>query len=187
MNSINEILQLIPDKFQHPTTTSHKFKRELYNFFNKDDYKNKKCVEWGSNLGYTTYVLSHLFNQVTGFNKERAVEAIEFNKNRPNVKFYTQDIYNTNIPIKDGDVFLVDAEHTYHAVIDDTMRSLSFESTNKKYFIYDDYGAYPEIKKAIDDLIEYNKIKLVTKIGHSPSDRFTRPLYDYEGVICIEL
>lgn len=187
MKSIDDILKNIPDQFQHPTTTSHKFKKELYSFFNKDEFKTKRCVEWGSNLGYTTHVLSYLFNHVTGFNKERATEAIEFNKDRSNVQFYTQDIYNTIIPINEGDVFLIDAEHTYHAVIDDTMRSISFTSLDKKYFIYDDYGAYPDIKKAIDDLIEYNKIKLAAKIGHSPAEKFTRPLFDYEGVICIEV
>jgi hypothetical protein len=46
----------------------------------------------------------------------------------------------------------------------------------KKYFIYDDYGAYPDIKKAITDLIEFNKIKIVCKIGHSQEEKFTRQL-----------
>lgn len=185
--SIEEILKNIPDKFAHSTTTSHKFKKDIYNFFNKEEFKNKTCVEWGSNLGYTTHVLSYLFKDVTGFNKEKATEAIEFNKERPNVKFFTQDIYNTKIPISHGDVFLVDAEHTYHAVIEDTIRSLGFSSDGKKYFIYDDYGAYPEIKKAIEDLIEYNKIKIVCKIGYSENEKFTRFLSDYEGVICVEV
>lgn len=184
--NIDEILKNIPDKFQHSTTTSHKFKRELFEFFNKEEFKNKECVEWGSNLGYTTRILSYLFKCVSGFNKNEVDKAELFNSDRPNVKYYAQDIYNTQLPINKGDIFLVDAEHTYHAVIEDTTRSLQFESTGKKYFIYDDYGAYPEIKSALDDLVKYDKIEIIKKIGYSPEENFTRPLFDYEGIICIE-
>lgn len=127
-----------------------------------------------------------MFKNVTGFNKFEVDKAEAFNADRPNVKYYGQDIYNTTLPINQGDIFLVDAEHTYHAVIEDTSRSLEFKSNGKKYFIYDDYGAYPDIKKAIDDLIEYNKIEIIKKIGYSPEENFTRTLYDYEGVICME-
>lgn len=184
--NIDQILEKIPDKFQHSTTTSHKFKKELFEFFDKEEFKNKECVEWGSNLGYTTRILSYLFKQVYGFNKVEVDKAELFNSDRPNVKYFAQDIYNTTIPICKADIFLIDAEHTYHAVVDDTIRSLGFESIGKKYFIYDDYGAYPEIKKAIDDLVEYNKIEIIKKIGYSQHENFTRPLFDYEGIICIE-
>jgi len=184
--NIEEILINIPDKFQHKTTTSHKFKRELFEYFNKDEFKNKTCLEIGSNIGYTTKILSYLFKEVVGFNLESVELAQKFNVDRSNVRFYAQDVYNTTLPIDYGDVFLIDAEHTYDAVINDTIRSLSFKSDEKKYFIYDDYGAFPEIKKAIDDLVEYNKIEIVKKIGHSPNENFIRPLYDSEGLICIE-
>jgi hypothetical protein len=137
-------------------------------------------------VGYSTRILSYLFKEVIGFNKERIVEAQQFNSNRPNVRYFAQDIYNTEIPIDTGDVFFVDADHSYHAVIDDTIRSLNFKSYGKKYFIFDDYGAFPDIQKAISDLIEYNKIKIVKKIGHSPEEKFIKKLYDYEGLICIE-
>lgn len=183
---INQILENIPDKFQHKTTTSHKFKKDLFEFFNKPEFKNKVCLEIGSNIGYTTRVLSYLFKDVIGFNLESVEIAEKFNSDRPNVRYYAQDVYKSTLPVDHGDVFLIDAEHTYHAVIDDTIRSLNFKSSDKKYFIYDDYGAFPEIKQAISDLIEYNKIKIVKKIGHSPEENFTRKLYDYEGLICME-
>ena len=185
--SIDEILINIPDKFQHKTTTSHKFKRELFEFFNKEEFKNKTCLEIGSNIGYTTKILSYLFKEVVGFNLESVELAHNFNSDRPNVRFYAQDVYNTILPLDYGDVFLIDAEHTYDAVINDTIRSLNFKSNNKKYFIYDDYGAFPEIKKAINDLITHEKIKVVQYIGHPPESTFTRQLFDYEGLICIEV
>lgn len=185
--NIDEILKNIPDKFQHKTTTSHKFKRDVFEFFDKPEFKDKICLEIGSNIGYTTRVLSYLFKEVVGFNLKEIDIAQKFNSDRPNVRYYAQDVYNTKLPLDYADVFLIDAEHTYHAVIEDTVRSLKFKSNDKKYFIYDDYGAFPEIKQAINDLIEYNKIKIVKKIGHEPNSNFTKPLFDYEGLICIEV
>lgn len=187
MPIIDELLQTIPDKFQNRNTTSHRFKRDLFDFFNKPEFKDKHCVEWGSHIGYTTKVMSYLFNTVTGFNHSRTVEAEEFNKDRPNVKFYGMDIYTSEIPINTGDVFLVDAVHTYDAVVDDTMRSLNFRSAGKKYLIYDDYGAFPEIRKGIHDLISLDKIRIIKKIGYAPTETFTHTLYDYEGLICEEV
>jgi len=184
--NIDEILKTIPDKSEHRTTTSHKFKRDVFDFFNKPEFKEKICLEIGSNVGYTSRVLSFLFKEVIGFNLESVENAEIFNKDRPNVRYYAQDVYNTKLPVDFGDVFLIDAQHTYHAVIDDTIRSLSFKSSDKKYFIYDNYGVFPEIKKAIDDLIEYGKIEEVKKIGHVTNSDFVRPLLDYEGIICIE-
>ena len=50
--NIEEILINIPDKFQHKTTTSHKFKRELFEFFNKEEFKNKTCLEIVKYIGH---------------------------------------------------------------------------------------------------------------------------------------
>lgn len=184
---IDILLENIPDKFVHRPTTSHKFKRDVFEFFNKPEFKNKICIEWGSNLGYTTKILSYLFKEVIGFNKECADQAIEFNKDRPNVKYYTQDIYTTKLPINYGDVFFVDADHSYDAVIADTLRSLTYTSVEKKYFIYDDYGAIGDVKKAVDDMILCEKIAIVKNIGHDVNEKFTHKLQGSEGLICIEI
>ena len=187
MTIIDELLLTIPDKFQHKPTTSHKFKRDVFEFFDKPEFKDKICVEWGSNLGYTTKILSYLFKDVSGFNLSCADQAVKFNADRPNVRFYTQDIYTTKIPIDTGDVFLVDANHSYEAVINDTLRSLNFNSAEQKYFIYDDYGALSDVKDAVDALILSNKIEIIKKIGHATGEVFTRNLRDYEGLICKEI
>jgi hypothetical protein len=123
---------------------------------------------------------------------ESAKEAIVFNKHRTNVRYYTQDVYNTQLPLDYGDVFFIDAQHTYFAVIDDTIRSLKFKSTNglKKYFIYDDIGAFPELKQAMDNLIKNEYIKIVKPIGYSPDETFISKhpkLSAYEGYICVEV
>jgi len=184
--TIDELLTIIPDKFEHRTTTSHKFKRDFFDYFNKIEFKDKICVEIGSNIGYSTRVLSYLFKEVIGFNLDSVEAAQKFNSDRLNVRYYAQDVYNTVLPVDYADVFFIDAQHTYDAVIEDTLRSLKFKSDGKKYFIFDDYGAFPDIKKAVDDLISCDKIEIVKKIGHETDTTFVKPLYDYEGIICIE-
>ena len=57
------ILKDIPDKRQDKDTTSLKFKEQLINFFG-DEWKDKTCLEIGTNKGYTTRVLSFLFKKV---------------------------------------------------------------------------------------------------------------------------
>jgi hypothetical protein len=92
------------------------------------------------------------------------------------------------LPVSFADVFLVDAVHTYDAVIHDTLRATKkFDSVDKKYFIYDDYGAFPDVKRAIDDLIDCGVIEIVQTIGHVVGDDFVRVLHESEGVICREV
>ena len=52
--TIDELLKDIPDKFEHSTTTSHKFKRDVFEFFNKPEFKESVCLEIGSNRGHST-------------------------------------------------------------------------------------------------------------------------------------
>ena len=187
--TIDEILALVPDKFEHKTTTSKKFKRDVYSFFDKPEFKNKTGLEIGSNLGYTTFILSFLFKQVYGINEKEFDKADEFCKRngRTNVKFFGQDVYKYGLPVDTADVIMVDALHTYDAVQMDVYNALKLKSDGKKYFIFDDVGAYPDIINSLNDLFDKNVIKPLIKIGHSDEETFTRKLYDWEGVICIEV
>jgi hypothetical protein len=51
-NNIDFILSNIPDKFEYPMTTSHKFKRDMFVFFDKSEFTDKICLEIGSSIGY---------------------------------------------------------------------------------------------------------------------------------------
>jgi hypothetical protein len=42
--TIDEILTNIPDKFEHRTTTSHKFKRDFFEYFNKPEFKDNAAA-----------------------------------------------------------------------------------------------------------------------------------------------
>ena len=61
---MKDILNGIPDKTQEKNTTSLKFKKDLIEYLG-DDYKDKTCLEIGTNKGYTTRILSFLFKKVS--------------------------------------------------------------------------------------------------------------------------
>ena len=65
----------------------------------------------------------------------------------------------------------------------------SLKFCNKKaMFVFDDYGLFPEIKKAVDEYIESGTFKLLKKIGHKKDSFYpttqNKILKDYEGIIC---
>ena len=53
---IDNVLQteIREDKHDNPSTTSFKFKKDLYEFFK--DSKDKVCVEFGTHKGQTTRI-----------------------------------------------------------------------------------------------------------------------------------
>jgi len=191
IEDISEFLNKIPDKFENRWTTSKKFKIELYETFNTIEFKEKRCVELGSYNGHTTALLCNLFKHVTGFELEQkhideSIHLLEEN----NIKNYTiiqTDLYNGNFPVlEETDVFFIDAVHQYNNVKIDTINCLNTKSKSKKHIIYDDYGAFPDIKKFVDEFVSNGTFSIYRKIGYEPNSNFTRKLHDYEGVICIE-
>lgn len=189
--NLEEILQKIPDKFEDRWTTSKKFKIELFKLFNNVEFKEKRCAELGSYDGHTTLLLCNIFKHVTGFELgqdhiEKSILFLESN----NIKNYTliqTDLYNGRFPtLEETDVFFIDAIHEYETVRIDTKNCLNTKSKSKKYIIYDDYGAFPGVKTAIDEFIKNGILSIYKKIGYEPNSKFTRKLYDYEGIICVE-
>lgn len=189
MEILTEILNKIPDKFDCRNTTSIKFKSELYEFFNKPEFKNRICLELGVYNGHSSYLLSHLFKKVVGFeiSEGRINSAKKFVDGINNIEFIRHDLYDGPLPVSEGDVFFIDALHTYDAVVNDTLNCLNNVKSNyKKYIIYDDYGICVPVKNAVHHLIDVGKLKLIKYIGYEPNSQFTSPLLDYEGVICSE-
>lgn len=194
--NIEKILSIIPDKFVSRGTTSKKFKTDLYNFFNKEEFKKFKCAELGIFNGDSTLLLCNLFTYVIGI--EHCQKQIDITTNflkRNNIQNFDiiqHDLYRQKFPyVGQIDVFMIDAVHTYECVKMDTLNCIkskkeSSTEDKKLYFIYDDYGAFPDVKKAIDDLISSNVLSVVKKIGYTPEEKFTHQLIDHEGIICIE-
>ena len=184
------------DKHQNLTTTSFKFKRDLWDFCREqfpNGFKELSCVEYGTHKGQTTHVLAYLFDKVYTFNLPNHFDAAkELNKYLENIEYIGLDLYNSDIYEKLIDdkisLFFIDAVHSYDAVLSDFTRSLNIgnELDTLCFFVFDDFGSYPEVHKAVEDLIWVGKLEMVKYIGHEPRHDFGqgRILSDHEGIIC---
>jgi hypothetical protein len=180
------MLKGIPDKRQDKNTTSLKFKEDVIKYF-----KSKKldlCIEIGTNKGWTTRILSMLFNKVITLEYDTLLihEAQKNNKDRDNIEYLNGDVYNSDWGINElADVAMVDCVHAYKNVKQDIENCLKH---GVKYLIFDDYGlpeSEPAVKVAVDEFIKDNPGVTVTYIGEPKGSepRRGRPLVDWEGVI----
>jgi len=188
--NIEDILEILPDKNQDRTTTSKKFKRDVFNFFDAEYFSRVNCMEIGCKNGFSTLILSYIFNHVYGINYDRTVEANEFltKHGRTNYTLYARDVYKFGLPeVSSVDVFFVDAVHTYQAVLTDVENSLKVKSEGRKYFIFDDIGLYPDVATAVNEYIKNNILKVEKRIGYSPMDGGMVLMNDYEGIICSQV
>jgi len=191
--SIEEILEKhnIPNKTEFFATTSYKFKSDILHNFSSS--KDRIFIEFGTSRGYTSAFASELFKTVHTINNNRDFEAQKYLSNFDNVNQYWFDIYKTSFDfilnkIGKGDVFLSDAQHTTNAVIKDTKLAKHLSNDNS-YIIYDDYGLYSDIRKAVDILVQDKVIEVIKFIGEEKGWQFDRhhkerTLQDREGVIC---
>lgn len=193
VKTIDEILEEInEDKFSNPSTTSNKFKTDLWNFFRSiPKYDKLNCVEFGTHKGQTTRVLSFLFNKVYTINLPNHFDkAKELNGDRENIEYIGMDLYrepldkefkHTNIS-----AIFIDALHTFDGVVSDFNRSLNFKLNDDVYYIFDDYGLYQDVRHAIDQLIYLGYLEKVQEIGYPRNHSFdsNRTLKESEGVIC---
>tara|TARA_R110000868_G_scaffold345426_1_gene606544 strand:+ start:7119 stop:7703 length:585 start_codon:yes stop_codon:yes gene_type:complete len=193
---IEELLSDIPDKTTHMTTTSHQFKKDVWKFCTQsDEFRSLLVVELGTHNGQTTKILSYLFDNVITVNNNESTVAKEFNKEKDNITFYNFDLYREPWQFNNGDIFFIDADHSYNAVCMDIDNCLKLTSSlEKKIFIFDDYGANQhvgKVKRAVDTYINNGTLEIVSHIGHAPPFSFDgthgKTLAYYEGIICQEV
>jgi hypothetical protein len=191
---IDNLLKYInEDKHTNPTTTSNKFKRDLWEYCVEylQDIPYSTAVELGTHKGQSSFILGNIFDYVHTCNLPGNFEkAKELNKNLDNINYVGIDLYNSDVqtPFTNDciDLFLIDAGHSYDNVITDFTRAMYMNHTDDVVFVFDDYGLIPDVRKAIDDLVDLGKIKIVKYIGHEPNYDFKngRVLVGWEGVIC---
>lgn len=183
----NSILENIPDKRVDKNTTSLKFKQDLIDFF--EPKQLSYCIEIGTSLGYSTYILSSLFKNVTTIdnNINNIQRAMQFNSGRDNIEFLHGDVYNSEWGIDTkADVVFIDAIHTYEHVLIDINNAIK-HSTSDAYIVFDDYGlpSVAGVKKAIDEMIQNGTLTFITYIGEDigSEPRVGIPLVAREGII----
>jgi len=192
MYNYEEILQGIPDKKENKNTTSHKFKKDLLEFFS--DKPIKTCLEIGANWGYTTRVLSYLAEKVYAIDHsdENIKKVIENTRGRKNISCIIGNAYSNSTYmtiIDDIDLCFIDCVHDYPNVKEDIERSLRMKKEGKDLYIsFDDYG-HPTargVKRAIDETIELGRMEVVKYIGHEEGFNVFGNviLADSEGIIC---
>ena len=193
IKTIENILEdIVEDKIDNFSTTSFKFKTDLWNFFiNIPNSKRWNCVEFGTHKGQTTRVLSFLFKQVYTINLPNNFDrAKEQNSDRFNIEYIGMDLYrqpiDQNFKHKDVSVIFIDALHTFDGIMSDFNRSLNLNLTDECYFIFDDYGLYTDVRHAVDQLVYLGYLTKVSEIGHPRNYSFnpTRKLSESEGIIC---
>lgn len=189
---INKLLQQIgEDKHTNPTTTSDKFKKDLYEFCIETGLGGV-AVEYGTHKGSTTRILAHVFDRVYTCNLPgHFKDAQRLNEDLDNIAYVGIDLYNSDVyvPITDDqiDLFFIDAVHSHEAVLTDFTRSTNMKYLNPCYFVFDDTGLYPEVLRAVNDLVWMGKLEIVKEIGHPQgydfgSGRILK--HGAEGLIC---
>ena len=195
MESVDQILEKIgEDKFQNLSTTSLKFKRDVWDFFQK--FKDKNALELGTHKGQTSRLMSYLFKTVYTVNKLDNTDAKELNKDINNINYISNFELYGNIPLNIDckfSLFFLDAGHRYEELIFDINRVTSMSCEEDCYILFDDYGSMinPGIKQAVTQAVDSNVLEIVKFIGHQKDHNFgtgnkggnDRILYDHEGVI----
>lgn len=198
IKTIEELLfEVREDKVDNLSTTSFKFKTDLWDFFEgsneQSSFKKMNCVEFGTHKGQTTRILSHLFKKVYTVNLPKHFdEAQRLNFDRDNIEYIPMDLYQTDVDknFKHDiiSVFFVDAVHTFDAVMTDVTRIMNFNTTPNPYVIFDDYGCIKDVFYAVGQLIRVGTLKKDLYIGHERGHSFggnpERVLFDWEGIIC---
>ncbi len=195
MEDIKHILTNIPDKREDTNTTSLKFKQDLIEFFGKD-YKEKVCLEIGTNKGYTTRILSFLFKKVISCELDPMVldMARQVNQDRDNIEFLEKDVYGTPWEFSDISIVFIDCRHEYEYVMMDIQNATRLAKPNQEIIlVFDDYGMWKppsrlkDVKDAVDQWInEVPGFDFIRFIGEGKGSD-CRPgvlLKDEEGVIC---
>jgi len=189
---IEQLLKEIKeDKIDNLSTTSFKFKRDVWDYF--QGYTDKVAVEFGTHKGQTTRVLSFLFDKVYTINNNDNASAKLLNQDRSNIIYIDNfDLYSNRVlPINDTvSVFLIDAGHTYQQVVSDINRVSLLSCSEDCYIIFDDYGLAQyelDVKKAVNEAIDINALRVIKGIGHEAGFNFggtpSRVLNDNEGLI----
>jgi O-methyltransferase len=140
--------------FQDVWTLSDEFRVHLKDFFK--DKSVKSIAEIGSYKGYTTRFFSELFEKVYAVDNNIEFHNLskEFNKDKENIEYVTLDIYNDEWKDLESSIetIFIDAGHSYENCKSDAYNSLK-QFINLNYVIFDDYGAWPGVKKIVDELI----------------------------------
>lgn len=192
---IDRIMENVPESGQGEGRESptRKFKRDLLEFF--DPLHLHRCVEISSLKGQTTYILSHIFEEVyfveqpMFFEQHWKIAKNGILKNRDNIIPIALDVYKEPWPFKDVDVFFIDCGHVFSCACQDIDNVKKILKPNG-YIIFHDWGLPLCGEKGVQKAIKYKQLPIFKFIGErilfNEEDVFQFTFTDYadfEGVI----
>ena len=168
-------------------TCSEKMRYDIYDFFK--DKTHFKIAELGSHKGYTTKILSNIFSYV--YSVDNSINCInfnkDFNKNSRNIEYVNLDIYKNSWEVLPDniEVTFIDALHTYEACKSDIINSIK-RFKNLKYIVFDDYGVWKGVRKAVDEMIQNGTLIFEKFIGINDVPGPKNIIFKNvnEGIIC---
>jgi hypothetical protein len=177
MRNIETILNEIKeDKCHNLSTTSFKFKTDVWDFFQL--FNDKVAVEFGTNKGQTTRLLSFLFKHVYTVNINDNLDAIKLNHDITNITYISNfDLYNHTNKLNITEtvsLFFIDAGHQFQEIVTDINRVTSMNCDTDCYLLFDDYGSSTNtgIKQAVDLAVNSGAIEIIKFIGHESGHNF---------------
>ena len=181
LNSVNH-----KDTFKN--ATSRKFKKDLIEYFSEDKYKEMTMVELGACHGDTTKIFSKIFKKVHAVDWKQS--NLDLAKKRcegsNNITYQVSNVATDAWDYPKCDVVFIDASHDYPQILLDIEKTLNY--FDNPIIILDDHGNpnNMSIRKAIDELVDTNKLKIQKYIGEESGFKTKSGwcMNDREGVIC---
>ena len=183
-------IKLSFDKREDKNTVTHQFKIDLIDMFEDDKWKSCSILEVACYKGYTTSILSKLFERVWAVesNKSYLESAKKYNEKNTNIRYIRENVYAgrkwKKFPI--ADVVFIDCNHDYKSVASDLEQSIE-HLNDGGFIVMDDYGLFWQLKDAVHDFIEKmdGEITIHKYIGEPKGStaRKGKVMNDWEGII----
>ncbi|NEP48202.1 MAG: class I SAM-dependent methyltransferase [Moorea sp. SIO3C2] len=179
------------DKRTDCWTVSQQFRDDVKQFFPKKKYN---LLEVGCYKGMTAKHLADHFTQYLGLDvNDRYLRVATLNNIfNSHVKFQKFDVYNSdwNQLTFLADVVLIDARHKYEYIKQDIDNCL--KRFNNALIIFDDYGAWESVFRAVNEAIDHGKLEVVKEIGVEKGQQlwpdqnnpYSYTHFGSEGLIC---
>lgn len=169
-------------------TISDRYRQDIVNKLDK----NMTILELGTHYGYTTRFFSEIFNHVVAVDVNPYMLGVNqtLNCDRTNITYVNKDLYSDtwdDLRQYNVDVVFLDAVHKYDCVVGDIANILSL--SNVKYILFDDYGSWYDVYKAVNFYIDSGDLIKVSDMGLSNSQLLQIQKCDTiphasEGILC---